>query len=134
MLEAVTRSGVEETGQLSRRVKRPAVRCSVTAATRERFERWPSLPYLRDHYGYEELSFAPGLLRTFSPRDFDLTVTCGYPYTNWVLRWRRHGQRPRHVFVTQNGDAVNLMTANLVVRPLEQDLSLVLVWDRDELA
>jgi glycosyltransferase involved in cell wall biosynthesis len=71
---------------------------------RERFEKFPSIPYLRDHYGYEELSFAPGLLRTFSPDEFDVTVTCGYPYTNWVLRSRRDDRRPRHIFVTQNGD------------------------------
>ena len=69
------------------------LRAPADCSPEDLFERWPSLPYLRDHYGYEELSFAPGLLRTFSPRDFDLTVTCGYPYTNWVLRWRRHGQR-----------------------------------------
>ena len=67
---------------------------------RERFEKFPSLPYLRDHYGYEELSFAPGLYRAVQQRTFDITVTCGYPYTNWVLR----SQRARHVFVTQNGD------------------------------
>jgi glycosyltransferase involved in cell wall biosynthesis len=71
---------------------------------RERFEKFPSIPYLRDHYGYEELSFAPGLVRTFSPAQFDVTVTCGYPYTNWVLRARRNDGRPKHVFVTQNGD------------------------------
>lgn len=71
---------------------------------RERFEKFPSLPYLRDHYGYEELSFAPGLLRAFSPNQFDVTITCGYPYTNWVLRSRRQTRSPRHIFVTQNGD------------------------------
>ncbi|MBV8782145.1 MAG: glycosyltransferase family 4 protein [Phycisphaerae bacterium] len=73
--------------------------------SRERFEHFPSLPYLRDHYGYEELSFAPGLYRALKRDAFDVTVTCGYPYTNWVLRARRdHDRRPRHVFVTQNGD------------------------------
>jgi glycosyltransferase involved in cell wall biosynthesis len=71
---------------------------------RERFEKWPRIPYLRDHFGYEELSFAPGLLRSFSPENFDLTVTCGYPYTNIALRARRKDRWPRHVFVTQNGD------------------------------
>ena len=67
---------------------------------REHFERFPSLPYLRDHYGYEELSFAPGLYQLLRQHEFDVTVTCGYPYTNWVLR----SQAARHVFVTQNGD------------------------------
>ena len=37
--------------------------------------------------------------------DADVTVTCGYPYTNWVLRSPVPGRRrPAHVFVTQNGD------------------------------
>jgi glycosyltransferase involved in cell wall biosynthesis len=71
---------------------------------RERFEKWPSLPGLRDHFGYEELSFAPGLLRTYRPEDFDVTLTCGYPFTNWVLRAGRTSHRPKHVYVTQNGD------------------------------
>jgi glycosyltransferase involved in cell wall biosynthesis len=71
---------------------------------RERFEGWPSVPYLRDHFAYEELSFVPGLMGKYSPGEFDITVTCGYPYTNWALRARRRGQFPRHVFVTQNGD------------------------------
>lgn len=73
---------------------------------RERFEKgWPKFPFLRDHYQYEELSFAPGLLRNYRPEDFDVTLTCGYPYTNWILAYRKRGDhRPRHVFVTQNGD------------------------------
>jgi glycosyltransferase involved in cell wall biosynthesis len=76
----------------------------VSAVAREAFEHFPKFPYVRDHYAWEELFFAPGLLRAYSPRDFDVTVTCGYPYTNWVLRSRRRGNRPAHVFVTQNGD------------------------------
>ncbi len=73
---------------------------------RERFERWPkNLPLLRNECAYEELSFALGLLPKYSPKDFDVTVTCTFPYVNWALRARdsrRH--RPAHVFVTQNGD------------------------------
>lgn len=71
---------------------------------RERFERWPRLPPLRSEYRWEELSFAPRLWRAIRPADYDLTVTCSYPFVNWVLRSRRTGGRPRHVFVTQNGD------------------------------
>jgi glycosyltransferase involved in cell wall biosynthesis len=72
---------------------------------REQFEKWPKLPCLRSHYDYEELTFAPALARLYSPRNYDVTVTCGYPYTNWILSRRRfNGHRPRHVFVTQNGD------------------------------
>src|SRR5690349_6411322 len=73
----------------------------------ETFEKWPSVPYLRGHYVYEELTFAPGLWRSYSPGEFDVTVTCGYPYVSWVLR-RGRGKRggPKHVYVTQNGDWV----------------------------
>lgn len=77
----------------------------VPAVGRERFERLPSLPILRGDTAYEEASFAPGLLARFRPGDYDATVTCSYPFTNWILRrpvWR--GKRPAHVFVTQNGD------------------------------
>ena len=42
--------------------------------------------------------------RADRPADFDLTVTCSYPFVNWLLRARRRGGRPAHVFVTQNGD------------------------------
>jgi glycosyltransferase involved in cell wall biosynthesis len=76
----------------------------VACIPRERFEHWPRIPYLRDHYAYEELSFVPGLRRAYFPRDFDVTVTCGFPYTNWVLRAGDAGHRPMHVYVTQNGD------------------------------
>ncbi len=72
---------------------------------RSHFNRFPSLPFLRNEYAYEELTFAPSLLSRYRPSAFDVTMTCSYPYTNWILRrpvWR--GKRPPHVFVTQNGD------------------------------
>lgn len=72
---------------------------------RERFEAMPSVPVLRNDCAYEELTFVPGLLRHYRPAAYDVTLTCGYPFTNWALRWARLGRpRPRHVFVTQNGD------------------------------
>ena len=74
----------------------------VASVRREKFERMPQPPFFRDEGMYEELTFAPGLLRAFDPKDFDVTVTCSYPYVNWVLRRGRSG--PKHVFVTQNGD------------------------------
>ena len=73
---------------------------------RSNFDRFPSLPLLRNEYGYEELTFAPSLLSAYRPSAFDVTVTCSYPFTNWILRrpvWGG-GKRPPHVFVTQNGD------------------------------
>jgi glycosyltransferase involved in cell wall biosynthesis len=77
----------------------------VGAIRRERFEGWPSVPFLRDEYMYEELTFAAGLATAGLRRGVDVTVTCGYPYTNWALRARLPGgRRPPHVFVTQNGD------------------------------
>jgi glycosyltransferase involved in cell wall biosynthesis len=72
---------------------------------RQRFEFMPSVPGFRDDCAYEELTFAGPLLARYRPADYDVTLTCGYPYTNWILRARRFGaETPRHVFVTQNGD------------------------------
>jgi glycosyltransferase involved in cell wall biosynthesis len=72
---------------------------------RERFEAFPAIPPFRNEYAYEELTFIPALLWRLRPADYDVTLTCSYPFTNWILRrpvWR--GSRPPHVFVTQNGD------------------------------
>jgi glycosyltransferase involved in cell wall biosynthesis len=72
---------------------------------RERFESFPSIPCLRDETGYEELTFVPGLLRHYRPEDWDVTIGCSYPFTNWILRRPvLRGIRPPHVFVTENGD------------------------------
>jgi glycosyltransferase involved in cell wall biosynthesis len=71
---------------------------------REKFEAWPTMPLLRSACMYEELSFVASLARVYDPREYDVTVTCGYPYVNWCLRARGNGRRPAHVFVTQNGD------------------------------
>jgi glycosyltransferase involved in cell wall biosynthesis len=85
--------------------RRPYAFRSVPCVPRERFERFPSLPLLRTPYVYEELTYLPGLLRAYRPRDFDLTCTCAYPFTSWALRGLRlGGAAPAHVFVTQNGD------------------------------
>jgi len=71
---------------------------------RERFEHWPHLPVLRNDCVYEELTSLPSLWRAYRPSDYDATITCSYPFTNWFLRARRRGRRPVHVYVTQNGD------------------------------
>src|SRR5262245_60982142 len=77
----------------------------VPAMPRQWFERWPKFPYFRNEFTYEELTFAASLLASAPRLAADVTVTCGYPYTNWALRtappWRR---RPPHVFLTQHGD------------------------------
>jgi glycosyltransferase involved in cell wall biosynthesis len=76
----------------------------VPAVSRERFEHWPKLPFLRHEFMYEELTFAAGLGALRAVIEADVTMTCSYPYTNWALRRPRSGGRPKHVFVTQNGD------------------------------
>jgi glycosyltransferase involved in cell wall biosynthesis/GT2 family glycosyltransferase len=72
----------------------------IPCIPRERFEKIPSIPFLRTHYSWEELTFAPGLWRRTRGGNFDASVTCGYPYTNWTLRTCS----AKHVFITQNGD------------------------------
>jgi len=71
---------------------------------REKFVRWPRMPILRTEYDYEEASFALPLWRAYRPADFDVTIGCSYPFTNWVLRRKGGRSRPPHVYVTQNGD------------------------------
>lgn len=82
----------------------PYTFCHVPAINRTWFERMPSVPGLRGNTAYEEASFVPGLLARFRPDDYDATITCSYPFTNWVLRRPALKRRPAHVFVTQNGD------------------------------
>jgi glycosyltransferase involved in cell wall biosynthesis len=77
----------------------------VPSVPRERFESWPFGPVLRHEYAYEELTFIFGLLRRYRPSEYDVTLTCSYPFTNWLLRRPVfRGGRPPHIFVTQNGD------------------------------
>jgi glycosyltransferase involved in cell wall biosynthesis len=77
----------------------------VPAISREKFEDWPTFPALRNETAWEEASFVAGLLARYRPADFDITATCAYPFTNWALRRpTMGGRRPRHVFITQNGD------------------------------
>lgn len=77
----------------------------IARISRERFERWPTGPVLRHTGAYEGLTAVPSELFRYRPADYDVTVTCGYPFENWLLRRPRWGgPRPAHVFVTQNGD------------------------------
>jgi glycosyltransferase involved in cell wall biosynthesis len=78
--------------------------CHVDNVPRERFEHWAKFPIFRTEYVYEELTFLPELLKSYQPGNFDITLTCSYPFTNWFLRWRGGKKRPIHVYVTQNGD------------------------------
>jgi glycosyltransferase involved in cell wall biosynthesis len=77
----------------------------AVSVPRERFESFPFVPVLRHECAYEELTFVPDLLRQYRPEEYDVTLTCSYPFTNWVLRRAAfRGSRPPHVFVTENGD------------------------------
>ena len=77
----------------------------ANSVRREYFERFPKLPPLRNEYVFEELTFSPSLWWKYKPSDYDVTITCGYPFTNWLLRVPGlRGGRPPHVFITQNGD------------------------------
>src|SRR5262249_21494746 len=77
----------------------------AASISRENFESFPSLPALRNDTAYEELTFLPDLLRHYRPVEFDVTLTCSFPFTNWILRRPAlRGSRPAHIFVTQNGD------------------------------
>lgn len=72
---------------------------------RERFERFPRFPPFRSEYNCEEATWAFNYITRYRPSEVDVTVTCSYPFVNWVLtRWPPFGQKPAHVYVTQNGD------------------------------
>lgn len=77
----------------------------ASSLRREHFEHFPKLPTLRGETSWEEASFVPGLLARYRPGDYDITATCAFPFTHWALRRPVFGgKRPKHVFITQNGD------------------------------
>ena len=90
-------SGPERPGREYRYIRAASI-------ARESFERWPSVPLFRNETAWEEATFVPGLLAAYKPADYDVTLTCAFPWTSWVLRRPTAGKRPPHVFVTQNGD------------------------------
>lgn len=73
--------------------------------SRTHFGRAPKFPPLRSEYAYEDATFVAGFLARYRPSQVDLTVTCSYPFVNWMLtRWPPLTRRPAHVYVTENGD------------------------------
>ncbi len=92
-------SGQSRPGQRYRFIHSPCT-------PRERFEHWPKVPPMRSEYIWEEATFVRRLGRAYDPASYDATVTCSYPFVNWLLRAkkRRDGGRPIHLFVTENGD------------------------------
>jgi glycosyltransferase involved in cell wall biosynthesis len=102
---AVCGENVTLIGSGPKRDGAPYAYLQAPSVDRTRFERFPKFPLLRHEYAWEELTFAPALLARYRPADYDVTVTCSYPFTNWILRRPAlSGAKPRHVFVTQNGD------------------------------
>ena len=89
----VVGSGPSRDGQAYRYIQ-------VRTIDRERFESFPSGPFFRNETAYEDLTFAFGLLRKVRTSDYDVTLTCSFPFTHFVLR----RGKAAHVFVTQNGD------------------------------
>jgi glycosyltransferase involved in cell wall biosynthesis len=87
------------------RISTPYRFLRAVSIAREHFESFPTAPILRNDCAYEELTFIPDMLRRYRPADYDVTLTCSFPFTNWVLRRPTlRGSRPPHVFVTENGD------------------------------
>src|SRR5258708_705528 len=72
-------SGSSRTSTPYRFLRAPSLR-------RVHFEGFPSLPLFRNEYAYEEFTFLPGFLCRFRPTEYDVTLTCSYPFTNWALR------------------------------------------------
>jgi len=79
---------------------------SVGFVSRERFENWPSLPFFRNEYAWEELTFTWNLRRSglYDPTKFDATISCTFPHVNTFLSRRQKAGNPVSIFVTQNGD------------------------------
>src|SRR5262249_8402506 len=77
-------SGTSRTGQCYRFMHAPSF-------ARRHFESFPSLPVLRNEYAYEELTFVPAFLYSYRPDDYDVTLTCSYPFVNWMLRRPKFG-------------------------------------------
>lgn len=77
----------------------------IRVIDRDRFSRWPSLPFMRSPSSYESLAFNLALTARHRTSRVDVTLTGGFPWDNLFLRRPvLRGSRPPHVFVTENGD------------------------------
>jgi glycosyltransferase involved in cell wall biosynthesis len=76
----------------------------AAAIYRSKLEWLPKIPPFRSETVWEDATFALNLRKAYNPSDFDVSVTCNFPFSHWTLR--RHGgaNAPLHLFVTQNGD------------------------------
>ena len=73
------------------------------AIYRSKLEWLPNIPPFRSETVWEDASFARNLRKAYDPRDFDVSLTCNFPFSHWTLR-RGGKDAPLHLFVTQNGD------------------------------
>ncbi len=90
-------SGAEREGE-------PYAFRGVSSRSRERFEGWPKMPLFRNEYRWEEFFWAWRMGKIYRRADYDLTVTCSFPFVHWRLRWGRKEGVPKHIYVTENGD------------------------------
>ena len=75
----------------------------LSTVNRRRFEKAPFFPPFRSETVWEDAVFAAKMMGAYEPPDFDISLTCNFPFTHWVLR-RGGANRPKHLFVTQNGN------------------------------
>ncbi|MBS0479495.1 MAG: glycosyltransferase family 4 protein [Proteobacteria bacterium] len=76
----------------------------VPVVDRRKFEKWPQFPPFRSDVMWEDATFAAGMLAKYSPGDFDVAITCNFPFTHLALRRPTFAASPLQIFVTQNGD------------------------------
>jgi glycosyltransferase involved in cell wall biosynthesis len=105
---AIAEAGADEVTVFGSGPDRPDRRYSyrrVPLIRRQRFEHFPTIPPFRSNYVYEEATWTVAALRWYRSSDYDVTVSCSFPFVNWLAtRWPPARTRPAHVFVTQNGD------------------------------
>lgn len=79
----------------------------IESTRREQFERLPKLPLFRTECHYEEFFWVRALRRSgkFDPTQFDVTLSCTYPWINWYLqRAKQRNPALVNLFTMQNGD------------------------------
>ena len=76
----------------------------VPMVDRRRFERAPTIPPFRSDTAWEDATFGASLLTRYRPGDFDVAITCNFPFSHLALRRPSFGPAPLQIFVTQNGD------------------------------
>jgi len=89
--------GLERPGEPYRFVHVPMV-------DRRKFEKAPHFPPFRSDVMWEDATFGASMLTRYRPGDFDVAVTCNFPFTHLALRRPTFGVAPLQIFVTQNGD------------------------------